>query len=410
MRGQGEMNENDRGYPGWRVMWACAAAAFFASTPYQVFAVFLRPVSEEFSWSRESASGAYAVMALSAAAAAPLVGRLIDRIGARRVIVLSMIVVGLAVASLSLLTASLSHLYGVSVAIGVATIGASAVAHSRVIFGWFDVHRGRALGLMLAGGMVSAIVLPPAAVNLIRFFGWRAAWFALGMLIVVVGAPLVTRFLHERTAAPGAAGAVGPGATVSEAIRSRLFWTLMATIFGGSMMVSATIVHASALLTDRGFTPGLAAAVLSAMGAANLTGRLLTGWLLDRYPAPRVAAVLLTIGAVGGLLMAGADSIGVAMLAAILIGGGSGGEIDVNPYLLSRYFGLRSLATLYGLNWMALGTGSAIGPILMGRAHDATGSYAVILSQLAIVTLVTAGLMLTLPSPRAVRAAGLHAV
>lgn len=399
------MNEHDRGYPGWRVMWACAAAAFFASTPYQVFAVFLLPVSKEFSWSRESASGAYAVMAVSAAAAAPLVGRLIDRIGARPVIVVSMIVVGLAVASLSMLTASLTHLYGVSIAIGVATIGASAVAHSRVIFGWFDVHRGRALGLMLAGGMVSAIVLPPAAVNLIRFFGWRAAWFVLGMLIVVVGAPLVARFLQERTTAPGAEGVV-PGASVAEAIRSRLFWTLIATIFGASMMVSGAIVHTSALLTDRGFTPGLAAAVMSAMGAANLAGRLLTGWLVDRYAAPRVAAVLLTVGAMGGLLMANADSIGMAMIAAVLIGGGSGGEIDINPYLLSRYFGLRSLATLYGFNWMALGTASAIGPILMGRAHDATGSYAVILSQLAIVTLVTAGLLLTLPSPRASRPSG----
>jgi predicted MFS family arabinose efflux permease len=87
----------------------------------------------------------------------------------------------------------------------------------------------------------------------------------------------------------------------------------------------------------------------------------------------------------------------------VLIGGGSGGEIDVNPYLLSRYFGLRSLATLYGFNWMALGIGGALGPILMGRAHDATGSYATILTQLAIVTLATAGLFLTLPAPRAHR-------
>ena len=395
------MNENDRGYPGWRVMWACAAAAFFASTPYQVFAVFLLPVSQEFSWSRESASGAYAVMALSAAGAAPLVGRLIDRIGARPVVLLSMTVVGVAVASLSMLTASLAHLYGIGVVIGVATIGASAVAHSRVIFGWFDVHRGRALGLMLAGGMVSAIVLPPAAVNLIRFFGWRAAWLALGALIIFVGVPLVAKYLRERTAVSAATGAVVPGASVAAALGSRLFWTLIATIFGASMMVSAVIVHMSALLTDRGFAPGLAAAVMSAMGAANLAGRLLTGWLLDRYPAPRVAAVLLTVGATGGLLMVNADSIGAAMIAAVLIGGGSGGEIDVNPYLLSRYFGLRSLATLYGFNWMALGIGSAIGPIMMGRAHDATGSYAVILSELAIVTLVTAGVMLTLPAPRA---------
>ena len=78
-----------------------------------------------------------------------------------------------------------------------------------------------------------------------------------------------------------------------------------------------------------------------------------------------MAAVLLTGGALGGVLMATADSFGAALLAGFLIGGGAGGEYDINPYLLSRYFGLRSLATLYGFNWMALGLASAIGPILM---------------------------------------------
>jgi MFS family permease len=108
--------------------------------------------------------------------------------------------------------------------------------------------------------------------------------------------------------------------------------------------------------------------------------------------------VQLIVGATGGLLMATADSLPAAAVAAALIGGGSGGEIDVNPYLLARYFGLRSLATLYGFNWMALGIASAIGPILMGRAFDATGTYTLIVTQLAIVTLLVAGLLLTLPS------------
>jgi MFS family permease len=106
------------------------------------------------------------------------------------------------------------------------------------------------------------------------------------------------------------------------------------------------------LLTDRAFTATQAAAVISIYGAANLGGRLLTGWLLDRYSAPRVAAVMLTLAAGGALLLARADALATAAVAAALVGVGAGGEIDINPYLLSRYFGMRSLSTLYGFNWM----------------------------------------------------------
>ena len=332
------MDESNRHYAGWRVVWACGAGAFFASIPYQVFAVFLKPISEEFSWSRESAAGAYATMALLAACGAPLIGRLIDRRGARRVIVPCLILVGLALASLSMLTPSLTHLYVVCGVIGFASIGASAVAYSRVIFGWFDARRGRALGLMLTGGMASGIIMPPIAVHLIRQFGWRAAWFILGTTTVAVGAPIVIRLLREGPATVSRTMTAAPGATVAEAIRSRLFWTLVGTVLGASLMVSGAIVHVSALLTDRGLTPAAAAAVMSAMGAANLSGRLLTGWLMDRYSAPRVAAVMLTLGGFGGLLMASADSIAPAMLAAVLIGGGAGGEVAVNPYLAFQVF------------------------------------------------------------------------
>jgi len=392
------MDEGNRHYPGWKTVFACSAGAFFAAFPYYSFSVFLRPVSEEFSWSRESAATGFSVMALVAAAAAPIVGRLVDRLGARRIVVAALTTIGLGAISLSMLTPSLAHLYAVCAVMGFATIGASGVAYSRVIFGWFDRLRGRALGTMLAGGIVSAIVLPPIVVRIIRTFGWRTAWVVLGVTIIAMGLPIVIRFLRERPAAADAAVTAASGATIGAALRSRLFWTLIVVVFGAAMMMTGALVHTSALLTDRGFSPDRAAAVMSTMGAANLMFRLLTGWLLDRYPAPRVAAVLLTGGAIGGVLMATADTFGEALLAGFLIGGGAGGEYDINPYLLSRYFGLRSLATLYGFNWMALGLASSIGPILMGRAYDATGSYAVILSELAVVTLAVAALVLTLPA------------
>jgi hypothetical protein len=120
------------------------------------------------------------------------------------------------------------------------------------------------------------------------------------------------------------------------------------------------------------------------MGAASLAGRLGTGWLLDRFFAAHVAFGLLGMAAGGTLLLAAADSIVSGMLAAALIGFGMGGEADVTPYLLSRYFGLRAFSSLYGLTWTAYAIAGAIGPILMGRAFDVAGSYGTLLPVLGI--------------------------
>ena len=393
------MDEDRRGYAGWRVVGACSAGLFCASAPYQVFAVFLKPMTEEFSWSREAAAAAFGAMALLSAVAAAPMGRLLDQFGARRVIVPSLIISGCAVTSLSLLTSSLWHFYLTGAVIGLATVGASQVAYSRVIFSWFDRYRGRALGLMLAGAAVSVMVLPPIAAQLIQRFGWRIAWLTFGLLTLIVGVPIVWSLLEERTAPDREAKRQSIGGSVAHAIRSLPFWTLIVVLSGSALAISGMIVHLSALLTDRGLSPSVAALVISSMGIANLAGRLSTGWMLDRYPAPRVSAALLTISAAGLLLMSNTSSLGVAVAAAVLMGLGAGGEMDINPYLLSRYFGMRSLSTLYGFHWLALGIASTIGPVLMGRAFDTTGTYTIIVVELAMVTLAMAALTLTLPTP-----------
>jgi predicted MFS family arabinose efflux permease len=133
------------------------------------------------------------------------------------------------------------------------------------------------------------------------------------------------------------------------------------------------------------------------MGVSALIGRVLTGWLLDRLFAPRVAMVLLMVAALGALLLAGARSMPAGVIASSLIGFGMGGEADITPYLLAKYFGLRSFSTLYGLTWTAYAIAGAIGPVIMGKAFDATGSYQALLMQLAALTAVSAALMLFMP-------------
>ena len=106
---------------------------------------------------------------------------------------------------------------------------------------------------------------------------------------------------------------------------------------------------------------------------------------------------MLSVAAAGTYLLAGAQSLTMGVIAAALIGFGMGAEADVTPYILSRYLGLRSFAMLYGLTWTAYAIAGAVGPVLMGRAFDATGSYTALLPQIAVGTFFIAALMLLMP-------------
>jgi predicted MFS family arabinose efflux permease len=393
------LTEDDPGYQGWSVVAASAAGVYvsFASLFVYTFGILLKPLAETFGWSREGVSAGFGVAAMMIAVCSPLLGQLFDRFGPRRVILPCLTVFGLAFASLSLLTPRLWHLYVVFAVLGMVGNGTAQMAYSRAVSTWFDRHRGLALALMMCGGALGAMTLPPLAQWLIGAFGWRSTVVGLGLGALAIGLPVVALFVRERPVLERDQAKKAEGATVLQGLASRGFWILSAVLFFASIAQNGAIAHLSALLTDRGVSAASAAAAVSVMGGASVLGRLITGWLIDRYFAAWVSFGLLAMAAAGTFLLAGADSFVVGALGAALIGFGMGGEADVIPYMLSRYFGLRSFATLYGLTWTVYAIAGAIGPIIMGKAFDATGSYEVLLTQLSVVMFGVATLMLFAP-------------
>jgi MFS family permease len=387
-------------YPGWKVAAASGVAVFvsFSSLLVFTFGVFLKPLAAEFHWSREEVSLAFAVAAIGIAVCSPILGALLDRCGPRRIILPSLTVFGLTFASLSLLRGQLLVLYATFAILGAVGNGTAQLAHSRAVATWFTRRRGLALAVIMAGSGTGAMLWPWVAQELVDRLGWRNTVAALGAFALVLGLPVVAAFTRDNPAGRRAAGKTEPSVRVRHAIWSRPFVIIVVVLFLGSLGQNGAIIHLSALLTDRGLPASTAALILSTLGAASLLGRFAAGHLLDRFFAPRVAAALLGAAALGAFVLASAHSTVSGLFASMLIGIGMGGEADVTPYLLSRYFGLQSFSTLYGFTWTAYAIAGALGPVLMGRAFDFTGSYTLFLTGLSVLMLLAAALMLCLPA------------
>jgi len=385
---------------GWRVVMAACfgVMAGFGSLFVYTFAVFVKPLSAAFGWNRESISLGFGLAAITLGLVSPLLGRWIDRFGPRHIILPCMTVYCCAILSLAFLHSHLWQFYATCVVLGIVGNGAAHLAYSRSISTWFEKRLGTALAFVMVGAGLGAMILPVVAQSIITHSGWRAAYLSLGGIAVVLGLPLSWRYVRERgsgqqTSAP----VVHAGATWQEGLGSYPFWIIVVVLFVSSISMNGAITHLSALLTDRGITPRDAALCASVLGGMSLLGRIGVGWLLDRFFGARVALLINLTTAAGIFLLARSNNFSAGCVAAALIGIGAGGEAAITPYLLTRYFGLRAFSTLYGLTWTFYAAAGAIGPVLLGRAFDSTGSYASSLIILAIALAIAAALMLALP-------------
>src|SRR5271154_6991876 len=392
--------EIDPHYYGWRVVLAACfgVMAGFGSLFVYTFNVFVKPLSAAFGWNREAISLGFGLAAITLGAVSPLLGGWIDRFGPRRIILPCMTVYCCAILSLALLRPGIWQFYVTCIVLGLVGNGAAHLAYSRSISTWFQKRLGTALAFVMVGAGLGALILPVIAQAIISRSGWRAAYFSLGCLALLLGLPLSWRYIFERGETRRETAPVShSGQTWQQGLRSFAFWIIVAILFVSSISMNGAITQLSALLTDRGITPGDAALCVSMIGGSSVLGRIGVGWLLDRFFGARVALVVNLVTAAGIFLLARASNFPAGCLAAALIGVGAGGEAAITPYLLTRYFGLRAFSTLYGLTWTFYAAAGAIGPVILGRAFDLTGSYTSLLVVLAGALAIAAAMNLFLP-------------
>jgi MFS family permease len=394
------LDESHVGYFGWRVALAACLGVMggFGSLFVYTFTVFVKPLGAQFGWNREAVSVGFAIAAMTVGMASPLIGRLIDRFGPRHIILPCMTVFGCGIASFALLRPGIWQFYLTCFVIGVVGNGAAHLAYARSISTWFERRLGVALAFVMVGAGLGAMILPVIAQAVVTRSGWRTAYLTLGLTALILGLPLSWLYVKDRYATKTKTAEVQhAGLTWQQGARSLPFWIIVAVLFVSSISMNGAITHLSALLTDRGITPGSAALCASILGGTSILGRVATGWLLDRFFGGRVAFVINLTTAGGIFMLANANSFVSGAAAAALIGIGAGGEAAITPYLLTRYFGLRAFSTLYGLTWTFYAAAGAAGPVILGRTFDATGSYTSLLSTLAIALAVAAAIMLLLP-------------
>jgi nitrate/nitrite transporter NarK len=395
-----ELRESDVRYPGWRVVLAASLGVMggFGSLFVFTFAVFVKPLSAQFGWSREAISAGFAIAAVTLGVVSPFLGRWLDRFGPRRIILACVTVFSCGIASLALLKPQIWQFYLTCLLLGLVGNGAAHLAYSRSISTWFRERLGLALAIVMVGAGLGAMILPLFAQSIVSALGWRATYAALGALALLLGFPLSWRYVRERAQPSNpSASVVLSGMTWQQGLLSLSFWIIVVVLFVGSIAMNGAITHMVALLTDRKITAHDAALCASALGGSSLLGRIGAGWLLDRFFAARVAFLMNVLGAMGLFLLAHANTFSAGAAAAALIGIALGGEAAITPYLLTRYFGLRAFSTLYGVTWTFYAAAGATGPIILGRSFDLTGSYTSLLVSLAAALALAAGFLLFLP-------------
>lgn len=400
--------ENQFGYPGWRVAVICHIGVLtgFAAVFIYSFSFMVQPLQHQFGWNREQIARAFSLAAISVAVCSPLLGRLFDHVDPRKAIAGFMMALGLGIGSLAFLTRNLTQFYACAVFIGIAGTGTYQLGYARIITGWFERRLGAALAIVVAGSGVGSFVVPPLVEHCLASCGWRTTYLVLAALPLLIGGPLTFFFarLPRRNVSRETIHEPNPsetsGAGWRQAIGTLPFWLLALGVCALSLSENGALAHLAPMLSGQGLRAEDVAFTASLLGISSLAGRFVLGWLLDIMRGSYIAMASLLAGGAGMLLLAHAHSFSAAALAAIVAGLGGGCELDLIPYMLRRYFGLRSFTTLYGLVYSFFAVAGALAPLALGRAFDTTGSYTGIMDAFCTITIIGGIVMLALPAYR----------
>lgn len=385
--------------PGWRTAFGSLIGLSFGPSVLQVMSlgVFTPYLRDEFGWGLGQISAAAMILAVMVTIVSPLQGLLVDRFGARRLILVSIPLFGFGYAALSLMSGAIWQFYlgwGLLPLLG---LGLWPASYVKATSSWFDARLGLAIGVATVGIGIGAALAPMQIDMLAHGFGWRTAFAVIGLVSVAVAWPIAILFVKDR----GRSATLAQERAIEQPTgdhRRATFWILFAAFLLLGLYSTAILVHFVTILEGNGMDRRMAVVAQSTLGVAMMAGRLGSGLLVDRISV----RILMPIFAAGAVIALALLSQGVAggggFVAAVLIGILIGSEIDLLGFVVKRYFGSRRFGALYGVLFAVFQFGSAAGVIGVGATREITGSYMIGLVAL-MGACVGAAILFTLLGP-----------
>jgi MFS family permease len=332
----------------------------------------------DFGWSRAQVTSGNA---LSKLVVGPLLGFaagwIVDRFGPRRLMIAGILMAGTALIGLgSIHTLAGFYLFYLFNAVGYLCGG--PLPNQVLLSRWFTKARGRAMGFAYLGIGLGGALVPLVAVRLVQAFGWHDALRILGVAIVVIALPfaLFVREAPPTSAAPTTTKSPDAKVPIRDVVRQPAFYLLMFGSMCSIAAVGGANQHLKLYLSlDHSYSQQAAAEIASLTLAASLVGRLLMGWLADRWPKKRVMLLIYLLVAASLPIPLLATTKGAIMLYAVVFGIGLGGEYMVIPLMAAELFGVRVLGRAMGLILAGDGVAEALAPVAVGRLHDVSGNY-----------------------------------
>jgi MFS family permease len=418
---------------GWVVVAVAFVTMALGVNARTAFSLLLPPILGEFGWERGITAGAFSFGFIVSAVLSPSLGRLMDRRGPRVVQELGVALVGVGLL-LAPLVSRPWHLYvTLGVLVGGGSVCLGYTGQSLYLPNWFVRQRGLAISIAFSGVGVGSILLFPWVQTVIAQAGWRSACWALGLLVLLLLAPLNLLVRHrpeDLGLQPDGAVAGGPGAagartdnvvdaawvaidwTLGRALRTARFWWIALGYFTGLFAWYAVQVHQTKYLVEVGFSASQAAWALGFVSLAGIPGQIGLGHLSDRIGREWVW----TVGNAGFaicylalLLLHDAPTAGLLWLMVISQGMLGYGLTSVVGAIPAEIFQGRHFGTIMGTLMLAAIGGGALGPWLGGVLYDRTGSYASTF-WIAIGCCVVSAVAIWLAAPRQVRAVAGRAV
>jgi len=383
---------------GWWIVAGCFILLFLMSgAGFYSFSIFIKPLEEEFGWSRASISLAMSIYFILGGLSGPFVGKWTQTHGPRKVMTLSALGFGTCFVLVGL-TQSLWYFYAIYGLLAVLHSGMAFIPVSTVLARWFIRKRGRAIGFAMVGIATGGLVLAPVVGLITAHFNWRISFVFLGVLVWVMALP-VTLFIMKGS--PGemglppdgdasgsretpdlSHGSESPPSAVEKqgwpllaALKTKAFWWIGAAYVLAPLAQMGVLQHQVPIIMEAGVSQAAAATALGLTSGIGGLGKLAFGRVSEAIPIQYAVLICFALQALGVLFLLHTDTLAMVWVYVGVYGFAMGGVIVLLPLLVGHFFGLASFGVILGTLSMTQALGGSIGAVFSGLVYDRLGSY-----------------------------------